>query len=286
MISLEITPVILTFNEEANISRTLERLTWARRIVVVDSLSSDATVRLARNFPQVAVISRAFTNHEDQWNFALDQADTEWVLTLDADYLLSRESIAELQTMPAAKSGAVGYYAKFRYCVGGRPLRGSLYPPRIVLFRRSRGRYVNDGHTQKLRLDGTAGWLSSVIFHDDRKSLDAWLAAQNRYSTLEARKLSAASEAQLGFPDRIRRRKWLAPFLTVPYCLFAKGLILDGRPGLLYTLQRTYAELLLSLRLLDDDTRPAMAQNEQMQPKNGDSESANSGEQPWSPAPQ
>ena len=262
MTPLEITPVILTFNEEANIRRTLERLTWARRIVVVDSNSTDATVEMARAWPQVSIVRRAFTTHEEQWNFALDQADTEWVLSLDADYVLSNELVTELQRLTVDTATADGYYARFRYCIEGRPLRGSLYPPRIVLFRRGSARYENDGHTQRLRLDGAAGWLSSIIYHDDRKPLDAWLLAQSKYSRLEAAKLNSKVEAPSGLPDRIRKYRWIAPLLTVFYCLFAKGLIFDGKAGLIYTLQRTYAELLLSLRLLDSDLR-SVAQNEQ-----------------------
>jgi glycosyltransferase involved in cell wall biosynthesis len=262
MSPLEITPVILTFNEEANIRRTLERLTWARRIVVVDSNSTDATVEMARAWPQVSVVRRAFTTHEEQWNFALDQSDTDWVLSLDADYVLSKELITELQSLTVDTATSEGYYARFRYCIEGRPLRGSLYPPRIVLFRRRSARYENDGHTQRLHLDGQSGWLSSIIYHDDRKPLDAWLAAQSKYSKLEAAKLNSNVEPARGLPDRIRKYRWIAPLLTVFYCLFARGLILDGKAGLIYTLQRTYAELLLSLRLLDGDLR-SVAQNEQ-----------------------
>ena len=272
---LDVTPVILTFNEQANIGRTLEQLSWARRIVVVDSLSTDATVQMATAWPHVSLFTRAFTTHEEQWNFALAQAETEWVLTLDADYVLSKELVSELQTMTATEQLENGYYARFRYCMEGRALRASLYPPRIVLFRRRYGRYVNDGHTQRLELEGDTGWLSSVIYHDDRKPLDAWLAAQSRYSKLEVAKLKG-SHKPASLPDRIRSYRWIAPLITIPYCLFAKGLVFDGKAGLTYTLQRTYAELLLSLRLLDDDLRSSMAQNEQKQSETG----APSGAQP------
>ena len=250
----DITPLLLTYNEEPNLGRVLERLTWAKRIVIVDSGSTDRTVEIATSFPQVSVVSRAFVNHESQWNFGLDQIRTPWVLTLDADYVLSEELVRELREK-APQLERSGYYARFRYCIGGRPLRGTLYPPRIVLFRVDRGRYVNDGHTQLLRLEGEAGWLASLIDHDDRKSLSDWLRAQDRYASLEAEKLSRTAPAELGAVDRIRGWKWLAPFITPVYCLLAKGLIFDGMAGLHYTFQRTYAELLLSLRLIERDLR-------------------------------
>jgi glycosyltransferase involved in cell wall biosynthesis len=236
----DITPLILTYNEEPNIGRVLEKLRWAERIVVVDSHSTDRTAEIATALPQVT---------------------TPWVLSLDADYLLSDELIDELAARTETP-GIAGFYASFRYCVAGRPLRGSLYPPRIVLFRRDRARYEPDGHTQLLRVDGATGRLAGVIFHDDRKPLAAWLRAQQRYSLLEADKLTATPVETLGLADRIRRRKWLAPLLAPPYCLFAKGLILDGWRGLFYTFQRTYVELLLSLRLFEHEARAAAVSEE------------------------
>lgn len=250
----DITPLILTYNEEPNIGRVLEKLRWAERIVVVDSDSTDRTAELASSFPQVRVLRRPFDNHVNQWNFGLDQVTTPWVLSLDADYVLSDALIDEL-TARAGTLELAGYYASFRYCIAGRALRGSLYPPRIVLFRRDRARYAADGHTQLLRVEGATGRLSGVIFHDDRKPLSAWLQAQQRYALLEVDKLTVTPVESLGRMDRIRRRKWLAPLLTPPYCLFAKRLILDGWPGIYYTLQRTYAELLLSLRLFEREAR-------------------------------
>src|SRR5438132_6116725 len=92
----EITPLVLTFNEAPNIRRTLERLTWAKEILVVDSFSADETLDIIREFPQTRVLQRKFDNHTNQWNFGLDQVQTEWVLSLDADYVLSPELVDEI----------------------------------------------------------------------------------------------------------------------------------------------------------------------------------------------
>ena len=247
-----ITPLILTYNEEPNIGRLLEKLRWADRIVVVDSFSTDRTLEIAAGCPRVEVLQRTFDNHVNQWNFGLAQVQTPWVLSLDADYILSDELIDELEEK-SASFDKDGYYVPFRYCIGGRALRGSLYPPRLALFKKERARYVADGHTQVLALDGNVGRLTSVIYHDDRKPLAAWLRAQDRYATLEAEKLTTTPIEALGRIDRLRRRKWVTPLLITAYCLFGKGLILDGALGWYYTFQRTYAELLLSLKLTERD---------------------------------
>src|SRR5436190_22300776 len=74
-----ITPLILTRDEEANIGRTLAQLAWAREVVVVDSLSTDNTIEIARRFANVRVIPRAFDRHDLQWSFGAAQIATPWV---------------------------------------------------------------------------------------------------------------------------------------------------------------------------------------------------------------
>jgi glycosyltransferase involved in cell wall biosynthesis len=246
----QITPLILTYNEAPNIRRTLERLTWARQILVIDSFSTDETLDICKAFPQVRVIQRKFDTHSSQWNFGLDNCTTDWVLALDADYVLSDELVHELQAAILG-SETTAYFAHFQYCISGRPLRGTLYPPRAVLFRKSCCRYEQDGHTQTLKTKGVTGWLRGRIFHDDRKSITHWLAAQDRYARLEVEKLFSTDRAKLSLQDRIRRQIIPAPFLVLFYTLFAKGLILDGWPGWYYAFQRTLAEIILSLRLIE-----------------------------------
>jgi glycosyltransferase involved in cell wall biosynthesis len=243
------TPLILTFNEAPNLRRTLERLDWAKEIVIVDSFSTDETLAIAQSFPQVRVVKRKFDNHTAQWNFGIEQCKTDWVLALDADYVLSDELAHELRGFQAA-DGADAYFARFSYCVHGRPLRGTLYPPRAVLFRRERCRYEPDGHTQLLRVSGKSALLRGRIFHDDRKPLERWLANQTQYAKLEARHLMDAPPSKLNNVDRIRRKIILAPALVCFHALIGKGLILDGWPGWYYAFQRTVVELLVSLELM------------------------------------
>jgi glycosyltransferase involved in cell wall biosynthesis len=246
----QITPIVLTWNEEPNIQRVFDRLTWARDIVVVDSGSTDKTIELLGQYPNVRVFTREFQSHADQWTFVLRATGitTEWVLSLDADYVLSDAITRELRDLEPP-SVTCGYSAKFVYWSLGRPLRGSLYPPRVVLFRASQGGFDQDGHTQRLRVQGEVAALRQPIFHDDRKPLSRWLANQERYATLEAERLSSARPTDLDWPDRIRGVGVVAPALVALYCLLLKGCILDGRAGLYYTYQRVIAEALLAMRL-------------------------------------
>src|ERR1044072_4263961 len=97
----QITRLILTYNEAPNIARALGRLSWAREVVVVDSYSADETVEIAKSFPNVRLVQRAFDSHRNQWEFGLKETDisTPWVLALDADYVVTDELIEELRRL-------------------------------------------------------------------------------------------------------------------------------------------------------------------------------------------
>lgn len=244
----EITPLILAYNEAPNIGRTLNSLQWASSVLVVDSGSDDETLKICAEYSQVKVVTRPFDSHTNQWNFGLDQVQTPWVLTLDADYLCPSEFDQEVSQLDDA---CQAYAVSFRYALYGTVLRGSLYPPRVALFRAQRFRYIKDGHTQLLDTRGeSVGSLRNRFIHDDRKSHTRWLRSQIPYAALECEKLCTARPRELGWKDRIRLGVVFAPVLTFFYCLICRRLFWDGKAGLLYTLQRTYAELLLSFCLL------------------------------------
>ena len=246
----QITPLILTFNEAPNLERTLAQLTWAKRIVVVDSFSTDETLDIAKRFPKVEVVQRKFDSFARQCNIGLQQVRTPWVLSLDADYVLTDELISEMKTLDEA-GAADGWAARFKYSVYGHNLRASLYPSRTVLYRREKARYEDDGHGHRVQINGAVKTLESFIVHDDRKPLARWLWAQDRYATLEVEKLLAAAAGTLPPQDRLRKMVWPAPFVVFFYTLFVKGMIFEGWPGWYYVLQRTVAELVLSLRLVE-----------------------------------
>jgi glycosyltransferase involved in cell wall biosynthesis len=250
----QVTPLILTYNEAPNIGRALGHLSWAKDVVVVDSFSTDETVAIVSRFSNTRLFKRKFDTHAHQWNFGIRETaiGTEWVLALDADYIVSEDLLHEIQSL-APEADIAGYRASFRYCIEGRPLRATVYTPVTVLFRRERAVYDQDGHTQRVSVDGKVAALSGVIFHDDRKSLSHWVASQDRYMRLEAEKLLNADWPNLGWAGRIRKLRVVAPFAMLFYCLFLQGLVLDGRAGLFYSFQRAFAELLLSLYLLQHD---------------------------------
>lgn len=248
-----ITPLILTYNEEENIDRTLAHLTWAKKIVAIDSYSTDKTLEILQSYPQVCIFQRSFDTFAGQCNYGLQKVISEWVLSIDADYIIPEEFISEISAIDR-DAPIDGYFARFKYCVFGKPLRGTLLPPRQVLFRREKAIYIDDGHAHKVRVEGKSGMLSGYIYHDDRKPLTRWLQAQDRYALLEMQKLRSTRPQELSFADRIRKTKILAPWLVFVYCLILKGAILDGWQGWYYALQRSLAEIILAIRLIESET--------------------------------
>jgi glycosyltransferase involved in cell wall biosynthesis len=244
----QITPLVITYNEACNIGRTLAKLDWARQIVVVDSGSTDGTLDILAGCARVVTAHRQFTDFAGQCNFGLALVTTPWVLSLDADYLLSDELISELGELQS-NNETTGYRTRFIYRIHGRALRSSLYPPRIVLYRTGLASYVQAGHAHRLEISGPVRDLRGWIYHDDRKPLTRWLVAQRAYAADEADHL--LSGRPLSRPDRLRRTAWAAPLAVLFYVLFVKRCVLDGWPGWYYALQRLIAEALLAIEIID-----------------------------------
>jgi len=259
---IPLTALLLTYNEQENIRRNLEALIWVPKVIVVDSFSTDRTLEIASSFSNVQIVQRVFDTHANQWNAGLDRIDTEWTLTLDADYVLTAELQEEIKKLEPNSEMAL-YWGEFDYCIFGRPLRSSIYPPRAILFRTKRARYVDEGHTQQLRIKGSLGKFKGKVWHDDRKPLRRWFQSQDRYSEIEATYLleqEAKSREQARAEKLSRIDRWRTKIVVVPiimpfYLLLVRRLIFDGWNGWYYAFQRTVAEMMLALRLLEAKLR-------------------------------
>jgi glycosyltransferase involved in cell wall biosynthesis len=120
---VEFTTLILTFNERENIGRTIAALSWAKQIVIIDSFSTDEATEIAKALhANITAVQRRFDTHATQWNFGLAQIGTRWVLTLDADYELSRELSSEIAELKPSDEVSA-YEAGFQIQILGGNLR-------------------------------------------------------------------------------------------------------------------------------------------------------------------
>lgn len=245
-----LTALVLTFNEEPNIARTLSNLSSLAQVIVVDSFSTDSTVQIAKTFPNVTIFERTFDEHTNQWEFARSKIITEWTLALDADYQFSKVGIDEILAQIESNPKENGFFASFFYAIEGDVIKSGIYPPVCVLYRTRKAKYLKDGHTQRIEVQGDTGILKEKIIHDDRKSFAFWLQAQVNYAKLEAEKLSLKSVTK-SKNDKIRLKTKFTPIIVFFYCIFVNRGYKDGISGWKYAFQRMMAELILQYFLLD-----------------------------------
>jgi hypothetical protein len=126
--------------------------------------------------------------------------------------------------------------------------------------------YVDEGHTQRVHIDGEVSNLNNPIYHDDRKPISRWFSSQARYASLEANHLLSRDTGKLGGADRLRLLILPVPVLMFLYVLFVKRCLLDGWSGWYYAFQRLCAETMLSIELLDRRLR-SLANSDRRKPR-------------------
>lgn len=249
----KISCLIISYNEENNIRRSLNSINWCRDVLIIDSGSQDKTVEIISSYDNTRVLTREFDTFANQCNYGLQHLNSEWVLSLDADYIVTKALEDEIKSVVYQKRDKLtcyhGYYIPFKYCINGKRIRSGLLPPRVSLYRREFAEYVDVGHAHKIIIEGSIGRLSSYLLHDDRKTLWIWLSNQKRYQSLEAEMLKNTRSSILPVQDKIRKHTWLTPFLAFFICIIARGGILDGKEGFIYAFQRLIAESLLFVEL-------------------------------------
>lgn len=188
---MKLTAIILTLNESLHLGRCLASISGAvDRIVVVDCFSTDDTLDIARSFNAV-ILQRAWTNHSDQFNWALTQLsdDTEWVLRIDADEYLTPELAAEIVSrLPAISPEINGIYLNRRMAFQRKLIRhGGIFPVGILrLFRHGHGQCESRLMDEHIKVDGLTTSFSAELIDDNLNPLSWWTEKHNKYSSLEA----------------------------------------------------------------------------------------------------
>lgn len=187
---MNLTVVILTFNEQRHIVRAINSVRdLADRILIVDSGSTDNTVELARE-SGAEVLQNPWKNYANQFNWALDSlpSDTQWILRLDADEIISDELSKELRASLASLSEDIdGVYVSRRMTFMGRQIRwGGVFPVRVLrLFRYGQGRCEVRWMDEHILVDGECADFSGELLDDNCNSLGWWIDKHNRYSSRE-----------------------------------------------------------------------------------------------------
>ena len=255
--ALDLTIVILTFNEAHHIVRAIDSVrTIAREMLVVDSFSTDATVALAEA-QGARVVQHAFVNQAAQLQWALHHAGiaTGWTLRLDADEVIEADLAAEItRVLPTLPADVSGIQFDRKHIFMGRWIRhGGRYPLRLLrLWRTGQGRVEQRWMDEHVVVDrGRTIVLRGGFADANLGDLGFFTAKHNGYATREAIEVLAARYALFGDDAALssaqaRRKRWFKtkvynrlPLWAGPagYFLYRYGLqrgFLDGRPGLIY----------------------------------------------------
>jgi glycosyltransferase involved in cell wall biosynthesis len=226
--------VLITWNEEGNLPRTLESVMPLVRdgrgeIIVVDSGSTDRTVEIAQAFG-AKVFVEAWKGFAEQKNSAMDKASMDWVLQLDADERLETELAGEMKVNLNLGSEMNGFWIPRKNFFLGRWMRhGGFYPdPKLRLIRRGAGRFEEYGAHPTMRVNGPTGRLSHALLHNAYPTLRGYIDHMNSYSSMGAEVAVAKGHRRFSCTNVVTR-----PLLTFVYNYFIRLGFLDGREGLL-----------------------------------------------------
>jgi glycosyltransferase involved in cell wall biosynthesis len=191
---LALTLVVITRNAGETLAECLGSARFASQMIVVDSGSGDDTAEIARNCGAL-VIEQAWLGFGPQKNFAVAQAANDWVLCLDADECVSPELARAIHSaLQHAQFDAYEMPRRNRF-LGKWLGHGEGYPDwNVRLFDRRHARWSEDAVHEHVLFDGKLGRLSGDLMHTSGESLEAYLAKQNRYTTLQAEALFARGE--------------------------------------------------------------------------------------------
>lgn len=223
---------IITFNEEANIVRTLESVQeLAAEIIIVDSGSTDATVSLAHE-RGAKVFIEPWKGFAAQKNSALAKATGDWVLSLDADEEVSPELGANIKALLRSELAPrfAGYTMNRRNMYLGCWIKHSgYYPdPKLRLIKRGAAQFELRAVHEDIKMTVELGHLEGDLIHHAYPTLESFIDHANRYSSLGAEMVVQQGPVGFSFFNIVIRP--LARFL---YSYFIRLGFLDGREGLL-----------------------------------------------------
>jgi glycosyltransferase involved in cell wall biosynthesis len=252
--SVPVSVVIPTKNEERNLERCLRSVPWAAEIFVVDSHSVDRTGQIAEKFGAKVVQFRYRGGWPKKKNWALENLPFtyEWVLLLDADEVLMSGGREEIGSVIQSPNSVAGYWINRQFIFLGKPLKHSYYPNwNLRLFKHAAGRFEKlvDAETasgdveihEHVVVQGRTGKLRTELEHYAFPSIESFIEKHNRYSNWEAHFQLQSDRSRITLQServslrrklkRLSHRLPLRPLLRFLYIYFWQRGFLDGREG-------------------------------------------------------
>ena len=241
----KLTAIIPTFNESHNIEAVLESVDFADEIMVVDSFSTDNTLSIAKKYTDF-IIQREYEYSASQKNWAIPQANNEWILLVDADERVTPELKSEI--LGLLKSEDInkrdGYWIPRTSHFMGRDVKFGGWNDKVIrLFRKSKCKYEEKQVHAEIIDTGNIGKLNAKLYHDTYVTFDHHIEKLNRYAWLQAH-------------DYDKKTGTLTPFhfIVKPCWRFFKHYIIqggfrDGVVGLVIAYNHSYSVFMRYVKL-------------------------------------
>lgn len=237
----KISVIIITKNEEQNISDCLNSVKWADEIIIIDAESTDTTIEFARKYTDKVFI-RKWKGYSDQKNYGLSLAENDWVLSLDADERVTDELKNEI--LYSDLTIAEGYKISRSNYFLGKLIRGCgwSHDYQLRLFKKSKTKVTERMVHEGFVVDGKITELKYPMLHYSYRNFHDAVSKINKYSTLEAQ-------------EKYQRKKvngftiLLNPFIAfIQFFIFRKGFI-DGTHGLLVSIMHAMTKMMMFIKM-------------------------------------
>ena len=185
-----ISAVIITKNEEERIRPCLESIKWADEIIIVDSFSTDKTIDICRGYTD-KISQREMRGFGEQKQFAIEKATSVWILSIDADEIVTEELRDEIKGMLKEETEYNGFKIFRKNIYLGRPMRYcGWYVPILRLFKRGKGRFNAKKVHEEIIVDGNVGLLKGEILHNTYKNISHHLEKIDSFTTYDVDELT------------------------------------------------------------------------------------------------
>ena len=241
----KISVFIITYNEEKIIGQCLEKLFWADEIIIVDSGSSDETVNICKNF-DAKIIINPFENFGIQKEFALKQTSNNWVLSLDADEILSDKLIEEIQDLDFSKE-TNGYNIPRTHVFLNKIFRygNENKKPILRLFNKQFGNFEQNKVHEKIVVQGNISNLKQEMLHYTVSELETAARKNINYAILSGEFLY----------EKGKRTHFFKPIAKIPFeffrVYFFQRNFLNGYQGFVWSVFSAYGSFLKYAQLLE-----------------------------------
>jgi glycosyltransferase involved in cell wall biosynthesis len=240
----KISAIIITKNEAVNIERCLDSVKWVDEVIVVDSGSTDSTRIIAEK--------AGARLYDFEWNgfgpakeFARIKASGDWILSIDADEVVTSSLAEEIKKAISNESGITGYYLPRQTNFQGKWIRHSGWWPDYVLrlFKKSSARFSDALVHETVSLDGPSERLQSILRHYSYPDLSTYMRKLDKYSSLASEKMF-----RNGAKCRFYHLLFKPPLVFFRHYLFKAG-FLDGWEGFLIAVLSGFGTFLKYARL-------------------------------------